>query len=1050
MNKKRLPLKHCAIVLLLLAVHCFSFAQTRVITGTVTDEESNPIVGANVVAGGTVSGAQTDNRGKFSLAIPASVSRIIVSYTGFESRELSVTDQTDLTIRLKRSFGDLNEVLVIGYSTVKRKDLTGSVGSVSGNTFKNQPITDASEALQGRIAGVNVVKNSNEPGAGGASVIIRGLVSLNQPAPLYIVDGVRVADATNVNPQDIESVDVLKDAAAAAIYGASAAGGVVIITTRKGSGTKPTINFSARYGATNPKVGELLDKDGYIALQNIINPGRFTNATRLDTLPNTDWIKETFRNGKEQNYNLSFSGAYTGMDYLISGFYNGVDGVARKSYSDIGGARINSNFKLGKIFKVGEQVAFSRRKTSNPQNVGVEAQLHNSPFRTLPIIAVRDKDGDYGILPPGYPGLAFGGTHPVGAIDNALVQNFKDNLQANVYGEVKLPLHLSFRTNVGYSYYVENQDYFQNAFSIGGVGSSSNSLSKLFINSRSLLTNYVLTYNNTIGDHSINAVGGFEQITGKYSYSNTKASNVNADAGKLFSFVNTDKTAYEYKGYNDNNQLIKSLFGRVDYNYANKYYLSGSLRQDANFTTFGPGKQRGVFPSASVGWTLSEEKFMSSISAINTLKLRASYGELGNSNIGTYRFLAVYEPFSSLGNGSAGGSNYSPGGPIIPGLALTSIPNQNLQWETLQETNIGLDGELLNRRLYFTVEWYNKQTKDMLYALPLPPSAGFSTPYLVNIGTVQNKGMDFLVGYKDRAGEFTYDISVNAGFNKNEVTKLSDVTTSALYDGYNYYNPGDVGFQMMPNLPITITKKGLPFGSFYGFKTLGLFATDEEASKQKVNGNVAHAGDLHFEDMDGNGEINDEDRQVIGNPNPKLVYGSSIRLGYKGFDLNLLLTGVAGVDIFNGVKAYEMRPFADGNTSPKVWGASYLNGNGLTGQPRLGIPSADNSSFSMDPNGNYSSVNSYFVEKGDYLKIKNIQVGYNFSSKLLDRAHIKNARIFLMGNNLVTFTKYSGLDPELGASFSPSGFSGVTARGIDVVSQYPQVRTYSIGIDLTF
>lgn len=1046
MQKKRLLLKFLCSFLLLFGQQ--SMAQNKTVSGTISDETGLPLVGASVVPKGSKSGVTTNNLGRFSVTMPSSASEIVVSYVGYESQQVSVQNTNNITVSLSPAKGGLDAVAVVGYGTQRRRDLTGSVSSVKGESFKNQPITNATEALQGRVAGVNIVKNSGAPDAT-PSIIIRGLASLNQPNPLYIVDGVRVNDVNNINVQDIESIDVLKDAAAASIYGAAAAGGVILITTKKGSTAKPTINLNARHGVVTPKVGSLLNKADYIRLQNIVNPGRFANTAGLDTLADTDWIDETFNNATEQNYNLSLSGALPIVNYLVSGFYNKHEGVARNNYSNIGGARLNTNFNLGKIFKVGEQVSVSRRKTSNPQNVGVEAQLHNPPFRTLPIIPVRNKNGTYGTLPTGYPGLAFGGTHPVGAIDNASVENFKDNFQGNVYGEAKLPLNLSFRTNIGYSYYNENQNYFQNAFSIGGVGSTSNSLNKLSIQSQTLLTNYLLSYNQTIDKHTINAVGGFEQIRSRFNLANTTASNISKAAGEKFSFIPTASTTYQFTGVNDNNGLIKSLFARVNYNYGGKYYLSGSIRQDENFTVFGPNKQKGIFPAVSAGWTISDEAFLQPVSFISNLKLRGSYGEMGNSNIAPYSFLSVYQPFASFGNGSAGGANFAPNERIIPGLTYSAIPNPDLHWETVRETNIGLDGELLGRKIYFTAEWYNKTTEDMLYALPMAPSAGIAGSYITNIGSVSNKGFELMVGYKNQFGGLGLDVSVNGGWNKNELTKLTNETSSELNDGYNYYNNGDMSFQIMPNQPITVSRKGLPFGSFYGYKVLGLFATDAEAAAQTVNGNKAHAGDLHFEDLNKDGTINDQDRQVIGNPNPKLVYGANIRLNYKGFDAAILINGVMGVDLFNGVKAYEMRPFQDGTTSPKVWGASFLDGNGLTNQPRLGVVNP-NGTFNLDPNGNYSTVNSFFVEKGDYLKFKNIQIGYTFSNAILQRARIKSARIFVMGNNLLTITKYSGLDPELGASFSPSGYAGVTSRGIDVVSQYPQTKIYSAGIDITF
>ncbi|EOR95975.1 TonB-dependent receptor [Arcticibacter svalbardensis MN12-7] len=1037
-----------ALLFFLLFSYVAQAQETR-IRGKVTDSQNQPLPGVNIQLKGTSTGQSSDNNGNYTIQVNKVNDVLIFSMIGFTTREVSASQGPVINVRLQEDTKQLDEVVVVGYGTQRRKDLTGSVASVKGNVFSSQPITNAVEALQGRVAGINVVKSSGAPDAS-PSIVIRGLSSLNQPNPLYIVDGIRMGDISNLNVQDIESIDVLKDAAAASIYGAAAAGGVVLVTTKKGTTTIPQFNYNYRYGKTTAKVGSLLGKDDYIRLQNIINPTRFANADRLDTLANTDWIDEIFNDASEQNHNLSFSGSAPIVNYLISGFYNKQEGVARHNFSNIGGARINTNFKIGDWLKFGEQVSVSRRSTSNPQNVGVEAQLHNAPFRTLPIIPLFNSNGTYGTLPTGYPGLAFSGTHPVGAIDNAHVEDFRNNFQSNLYAEIKLPLNLSFRSNLGYSFYNQKQNYFQNAFSIGGVGIGKNSLNKLSVESQSLLTNYILTYNQSFNNHNLNLVGGYEQITSKFNNINVTASDVSTDAAEQYSFIPTANTTYFYTGQKDDNGLVKSLFARLNYNYNSRYYLSGSIRQDANFTVFGPNKQRGVFPAVSAAWNISEEPFLKSlIPAVNTLKIRASYGELGNSNIAAYSFLSVYQPFASFGNGSAGGANFSPNGTIIPGTTYSAIPNPDLHWETVKETNLGLDGELFSSKLYFSADYYNKVTDDMLYALPMAPSAGISGAYLTNIGSVSNKGVELMVGYRSKVSKLGFDINFTGALNKNEVTKLTTQTTSELTDGYNYYNNGDVAFQIMPNQTITVTRKGLPFGSFYGYKSLGIFQTDAEASSQLVGGIAAHAGDLHFEDLNNDGTINDLDRQVIGNPNPKLVYGANIRLNFKGFDAALLFSGVAGVDLFNGVKAYEMRPFSDGNTSPKVWGASFLSGNELTSQPRLGVVNADGS-FQLDPNGNYGTVNSYFVEKGDYLKLKNLQIGYTFSSALLTKVKMRSARIFVMGNNLFTITKYSGLDPELGASFSPSGYSGVTSRGIDVVSQYPQTRIYSVGVDVNF
>ncbi|MDB4924212.1 TonB-dependent receptor [Mucilaginibacter sp.] len=1041
MNKKQLLLKllFCPLFLLLSVA---AFAQQTLVAGKITDEKGEPIPGATIIVKGSPNGTNTDLNGNYAIKATGK-SVLVFSSVGFVKQEVAVNDRTIINITLANDEKLLNEIVVIGYGTQRRRDITGSVASVRGSDFKDQPITNPILALQGRVAGVNVIQSSGAPDAT-PSIVIRGLASFHQPNPLYIVDGVRVPDVNSVNVQDIATIDVLKDAASAAIYGSAAAGGVLVITTKKGTGTQPTINLSARYGITKPKLVSLLDKNGFIQLQNIVNPKFFAGATKLDTLANTDWVHTMYRDAVEQNYNLSISGSTPVVNYLFSGFYNGQKGVYLKNYSNIGGARINTDYKLGKFITIGEQLGISQRQTS--PLIGNEANLHNAPFRTQPIIPIYNKDGSYGTVPAGYNGLAFQGPNPYGAVQSATASNAKNNLQANVYADIKLPLHLDFRTTIGYSYYYEAQDYFQDAYKFGSVSLPNNTLFKYDVQSSQLLTNYVLSYNQSFGKHNISALAGYEQIVNKNNslYGSESSIGING-----YSFVQTSSSSLALSGTNDPNGLIKSQFGRINYNYANKYYLSGSIRQDANYNVFGPNKQKGVFPAASAGWNLGEEEFFKrAVPALNVLKFRGSYGSLGNSNIPAYSYASTYTQNNTSTGISGGAQGFAPGQPFQIANSTTKLPNANVHWETVTETNIGLDGEALSGNLYFSAEWYNKNTKDMLYALQLPTSTGFTTPYITNIGKVNNTGFDFMVGYRNKAGDLGYDISVTAGFNKNKVVSLAGAATDAVYDGYNYYSNGDAAFQKMANQTLTISKAGLPLGSFYGYKVLGIFTTDAEAAGQKVNGNVAHAGDLHYEDIDGNGTINSNDRQVIGNPNPKLVYGINMHFNYKGFDLALLFNGVAGAQLFNGVKAYEQSLFQDGNTTSQVFNDSFLGNNGLTKQPRLGI--AQSGGFTMDPNQNYSSVNSYFVESGNYLKLKNVQLGYTFKNSLLQKVAIKSARIFVMTNNVFTITKYSGLDPELGSAFTPSGYGTVTTQGIDAVTNYPQTKIYTAGLDLTF
>ena len=1046
MYRKQLLL-HLLFCPLLLLMSLSAFAQ-QAITGKVTDEKGAPFPGVGISIKGTTRGANTDANGNFSLTVtPTDV--LVFSAVGYVRQEVPVNAKRTITITMQPDLQQLNEVVVVGYGTQKRKDLTGSIASVKGDVFKDQPINNPIDALQGRVAGVNVIEGGAQPDAA-PQIIIRGVASFYQPNPLYIVDGVRQSDLNNVNPQDIASIDIAKDAASAAIYGSAAAGGVILITTKKGSnvGAPPTISFSARYGVTKPKLVQLLDRDDFIKLENIVNPTFFAGATQTDTLANTNWVDQLYRNGTEQNYNLSISGASQNINYFVSGFYNQQTGIYIKNYSNIGGFRVNTDYKLSKYITVGEQIDASQRITS--PLVGAQSFVQNAPFRTQPIIPVYNEDGSWGTEPSGYK-VQFSGPNPLGAVESASAQNTKNNFQGNAYADIKLPLHLDFKTTFGYSYYLETQDFFQNAYNFGPVSSPTNSLSKYYAQSSQLLDNYVLSYNQSFGKHNISALAGYEQIMTKTNNIYSSESNVGING---YSYVQTSASALSLAGTYDPQGLIKSQFARVNYNYNEKYFISGSIRQDANYTQFGPDKVKGVFPAASAGWTISEEPFFKqNVTALNSLKLRGSFGRLGNSTgFPAYFFTSNYSQFN-ISTGIAGGSQgFAPGQPFQIANSLTTIPNPNLHWETITETNIGIDGEALHGALYFTAEWYNKKTSDLIYALTLPQSTGFTSAYITNIGDVSNKGVDVLVGYRGKIGKLNFDISGNATFNRNKVTKLSGAATDAVYGGYNYYNyangSGDVAFNMMPNQQLTITKVGLPFGSFYGYKVIGIFKTDADAAKQKVNGNVAHAGDLEYQDLDGNGTIDANDRQVIGNPNPKMVYGINLHLNYSGFDLGLLFNGVAGVQLFNGVKAYEQGLFSDGNTTSQVFNDSFLGSNGLTSQPRLGV--ASGGSFVMDPNQNYSSVNSYFVESGAYIKLKNAQLGYTFKNDLLQKISVKSLRVFVMGNNLFTITKYKGLDPEIASAFGANGSVSPTTQGIDAVTSYPSARIYSVGLDANF
>ncbi|WP_183574847.1 SusC/RagA family TonB-linked outer membrane protein [Mucilaginibacter sp. X5P1] len=1041
MYKKQLLLKLLFCPLLLL-MSLSTFAQAP-ITGKVTDEKGNPFPGATIVLKGTTKGTNSDANGNYKINA-SSTDVLVFTGVGYTKQEITVGSKSVINIAMAADLQQLNEVVVVGYGTQKRKDVTGAISSVKGEVFKDQPITNPIAGLQGRVAGVNIIENSAAPDAV-PQVIIRGVASFYQPNPLYIVDGVRQADLNNLNPQDIVSMDIAKDAASAAIYGSAAAGGVILVTTKKGSGigAPPSISFSSRYGITKPKLVQLLGTSDFIKLQNLVNPTFFAGATKTDTLANTNWVDLLYRNGTEQNYNLSVSGASANVNYLASGFYNQQTGIFIKNYSNIGGARINTDYKLSKYLTIGEQIDVSQRITS--PLVGAEADLHNAPFRTQPIIPVYNPDESWGTEPTGYK-IAFGGPNPLGAVNSAGAQDVKNNFQGNAYADVKLPFHLDFKTTLGYSYFLETTDFYQNSYNFGPVASSTNGLGKSYAQSSQLLTNYVLTYNQSFGKHNISALAGYEQIVNKTNNINSSMSSIGEPG---YSYIQTSASSLALSGTYDPQGLIKSQFARVNYNYDERYYLSGSIRQDANYDVFGPDKQKGVFPAVSAGWTISNEPFFKKIlPSINSLKFRGSYGQLGNSNVSPYSFTSTYSQFNNANGYSVGAQGFAPGQPFQIANTLTGIPNPNLHWETITETDLGFDGEALHGSLYFTAEVYNKKTSDLIYQLPLSASSGFTQPYITNIGDVDNKGFELMAGYRNKIGKLGFDVSGNISYNKNNVTKLSGAATDAVYGGYNYYSMGNTSFSQMPNQQLTITKVGLPFGEFYGYKVLGIFTNEADAQKQVVNGHKADIGDLEYQDLNGDGKIDQNDRQPIGNPNPKFVYGFNIHLNYAGFDLAALFNGVAGVQLFNGVKAYEQSLFQDGNTTSQVFNDSFLGSNGLTSQPRLLSPTPGGGN-ALDANQNYSSVNSYFVESGAYLKLKNLQLGYTFSNNTLKQVSIKSLRVFVMANNVFTITKYKGLDPELGSAFTTGGAVSPTTQGIDAVTNYPQARIFSAGLDVS-
>lgn len=998
--------------------------QQRTLSGTVTDENGLGLPGVNILEKGTSNGTISDASGQYKLAATGTNPIIVFSFTGYVSEEIQSTDSDILSIGLTPDIASLSEIVVVGYGTQKRADLTGSIGSVKGKDINNLPVRSVAEALQGRVAGVEVVKDDGAPGSE-SKITIRGVSSLNNPDPIYIIDGVRSSSGASFNVQDIETLDVLKDASAASIYGASAAGGVIIITTKKGKSGKMNVNFNAYTGISKPILNTLLDRDDFV-IANAAIQRNVTNGKPLSELPNTNWGDELYRNGVENNYNLSISGGNDKSSYYLSAGYINEKGTYIDTDFERYSFRINSNHKLTDRLKVGEFLLINKTFNNNAVQDG------GLPFRSIPTMAVYDETnpvGGFGKAPSG-----FGGANIVG-LERSIDPTEEDfGIEGNVFGELEIIDGLVLKSTFGYNFGSSIATKYQGAYDFGPVSNFFPSLEKSISNNEFFTANTTLTYTRSIRKHNVQATAGFERLQAIESNLQGSSKFLALNPTKSF-FTTTDSTDRVSGVYNDNN-LIKSFFGRVNYDFNGKYLLTASIRKDADYQKFGPTNQAGIFPAFSLGWKISEEGFIkNNLPLFDLIKIRASYGELGNNQIGGYQFLSRY---TSDGQGE----NSFGGGKRSVGYGLLGLANPSIQWESLNISNYAIDFSLFKSKLNVTLEYYVKNTDGMIYNIPIALSSGLGETFTANVGKVSNKGFEWAVFYSDQVGEINFSAGVTGALNRNKVVSLDGVGNNPINDGGN----GTI----MPGQTTSRTVVGRSFGEFYGYVADGIFATDDEAAEhaQFVGDNISRAGDIKFRDVPvgntgkGDGILDEKDMQFIGNPNPKMSYGINFTASWKGFDASILFNGLAGVDIFNGVASYKSYLLSDGNTTSDIFKTSYFNGNGLTDRPAVGHIDQNSGAYVTDPNENYTRVSSYWIEKGNYLKLKNIQVGYSLPSKWTNSIHISRLRLYVMANNVFSLTNYSGLDPEIGGD--------VTNRGIDYTEQYPRNRLYTMGIDINF
>lgn len=1027
----------CAFLLLCLLVSPAIWAQQQPVTGKVNDQDGKPIAGASITVKGTTRGTVTDANGTFTISAAAGESLLIKSL-GYGEREFAV-GSVPTAIALQPRAADLDDIVVIGYGTQKKSVTTGAISRVKGSDLENMPINRVEDALQGRASGITIAANSGQPGSA-ATVRVRGITTLNNNNPLWVIDGV-VVDAGGIgylNQSDIESIEVLKDAASQAIYGSRAATGVILVTTKKGKAGRVSVNYNGFYGTSAPaKKLTLLNATEYATLRNeaAVNAGKpapFASPAALG--PGTDWQDVIFnKDARRQNHEFSISGGSDKSTFYMSLGYLDQDGIVATDISKYQriAVRINSTHKINSWLSLGENIGYAHDKSIGLGNTNSEfggplsAAINLDPITPLvetdPAKAAaapynnkgvrRDANGNpYGIST--IVGQEM--TNPLAYIQTRLGNySWSDNVVGNMYAELSPLKGLKIKSTFGLKLAFWGDEAYTPVFWLNATNSTTQTNFRRTNNRRfDYNLENTISYARALGDHHFTVLAG----QGAYlenrarmtsvTFFNIPADNFN-EASLNFKVPADQRNTDGSEGIE---HMVSSLFGRITYDYQEKYLFQALVRRDGS-SRFGPNKQYGVFPSFMLGWVASKENFFPANSRINFLKFRAGYGAVGNDNIGDFAFI------STVGSGR----NYTIGtsGSYSPGYSPNAPSNPNLKWEETRTTNIGFDAVVLDD-INVTVEWFNKKTVDILQNPRIPGYVGAIGNPAANIGSVKNTGIEVELGYRKKLGNFTFSANGNISWMKNEVTFLGN--------GIKYLT-GGANFQNMNFGGITRTQVGQPIGEFFGLKTLGIFQNQAEvdAHTDKTGKKIqpdAKPGDFRWQDTDGNGSIDEADRVFIGNPTPTWTYGMTINLGYKGFDAVIFGQGAFGNKIFQGLRRLDI-----GNANWQTKALGRWTGEGTTNSyPRLNQD---------DPNKNFNNPSDFYLEDGGYFRLKTLQVGYTLPAGMVSKAGLNRVRVYVMSQNLFTITRYTGYDPEIGG-----GVMSID-RGI-----YPQARSFMLGINV--
>ncbi len=993
------------------------WGQTRVVEGTVTSkEDSQSIPGVNVSVPGTTKGTATDADGKYRIELQSGETSLTYSFVGFASQTITVGTRATIDVALEMDADLLDEVVVVGYGVQKKSDLTGSVASIKSGDIVRIPSSNAVQSLQGRVSGVHVYNSSGAPGAVPV-VRVRGVGTFNNASPIYVVDGVILDDISFLNPGDIQSMEVLKDASSTAIFGARGANGVIMVTTKIGKvgQEKPNVNFLAEYSVQEvAKTIDLLNGQEFGQITNEIIPGTYNN---LNALPNTDWQSQIFRTAPQQNYQVSVAGANQKAQYYLGVGYFNQQGIVPKSKYERVTLKFNNTYALSDNFKLGNNITFAPFSQQNAPEVVYQA------YRAQPLREPYYADGSFGAVP--------NVGNPLASLEYSNNYNSGMRLVGNLFMDVTFLKDFLFRSSFGVDLNSAKSEDFTPAFAVlnpdGTPNQQRNLQSTLFKGTSSastMLWENTLTYTKEVGDHRINVLGGFTMQSTSNEFINIRGSNIIRDFPEL-RYLNNPLYFYDPTSIPAVNNLaaitngvdanlyysLVSYLFRVNYTWREKYLLTASFRRDGS-SKFSPDNRWGNFPSFALGWNVINEDFMKGVTFLTNMKLRASWGAIGNEKID---YLKQYSLVTSNGNTSP---VFGVGNNLVSGATFDIAGNPNLVWETTYQTDIGLELGFLKDRLTAEFDYFSKETQDILVPLRTQGYAGNGSGALitVNAGTVLNRGFEFNVAWQDEIGGIKYKIGFVGNTLHNEVLAVggSKGVDSTLVGGF-----------LGNGQAATLSSVGLPIGSFYGFRTDGVFQNDAELAAYPHDSN-AIPGDLRFVDVNNDGVLNGADRTNIGSPIPTFIYGFNLQAEYKGFELLVDFQGQSGNKILNGKEIVRPDPY---NFEQRVMNRWTGDGTSFK-EPRPSF-------------GGYNySISDHFIQDGSYFRLRNITLAYTLPSAWTDKVSLKSVKLYLRGTNVFTISNFTGYSPDFGSS-------NVLANNIDN-GAYPVARVYTLGLNVTF